>query len=93
MAKTAAALHILVKEEALANELLAKLEKGASFQQLAKKHSTCPSGRNGGNLGEFRQGQMVPAFDKAVFTCPLIKPFGPVKTAFGYHIIKVLYRS
>ncbi|WP_033793085.1 peptidylprolyl isomerase PpiC [Pantoea septica] len=93
MAKTAAALHILVKEEALANELLAKLEKGASFQQLAKKHSTCPSGRNGGDLGEFRQGQMVPAFDKAVFTCPLIKPFGPVKTTFGYHIIKVLYRS
>ena len=93
MAKTAAALHILVKEEALANELLAKLEKGASFQQLAKKHSTCPSGRNGGDLGEFRQGQMVPAFDKAVFTCPLIKPFGPVKTAFGYHIIKVRYRS
>jgi len=93
MAKTAAALHILVKEEALANELLAKLEKGASFQQLAKKHSICPSGRNGGDLGEFRQGQMVPAFDKAVFTCPLIKPFGPVKTAFGYHIIKVLYRS
>lgn len=93
MAKTAAALHILVKEEALANELLAKLEKGASFQQLAKKHSTCPSGRNGGDLGEFRQGQMVPAFDKEVFTCPLIKPFGPVKTAFGYHIIKVLYRS
>lgn len=93
MAKTAAALHILVKEEALANELLAKLEKGASFQQLAKKHSTCPSGRNGGDLGEFRQGQIVPAFDKAVFTCPLIKPFGPVKTAFGYHIIKVLYRS
>lgn len=93
MAKTAAALHILVKEEALANALLAKLEKGASFQQLAKKHSTCPSGRNGGDLGEFRQGQMVPAFDKVVFTCPLIKPYGPVKTAFGYHIIKVLYRS
>ena len=93
MAKTAAALHILVKEEALAHELLAKLEKGASFQQLAKKHSTCPSGRNGGDLGACRQGQMVPAFDKAVFTCPLLKPFGPVKTAFGYHIIKVLYRS
>jgi peptidyl-prolyl cis-trans isomerase C len=93
MAKTAAALHILVKEEALAKELLAKLEKGENFQQLAKKHSTCPSGRNGGDLGEFRQGQMVPAFDKAVFTCPLLKPYGPVKTAFGYHIIKVIYRN
>ncbi|NIF24571.1 MULTISPECIES: peptidylprolyl isomerase PpiC [Pantoea] len=93
MAKTAAALHILVKEEAQANDLLAQLAKGANFQELAKKHSTCPSGRNGGDLGEFRQGQMVPAFDKAVFTCPLITPFGPVKTAFGYHIIKVLYRN
>lgn len=93
MAKTAAALHILVKEEALAKNLLAQLEKGSNFQQLAKKYSTCPSGRNGGDLGEFRQGQMVAAFDKAVFTCPLLKPYGPVKTAFGYHIIKVLYRS
>ncbi len=89
----AAALHILVKEEALANDLLAQLGKGASFQQLAKKNSICPSGCNGGDLGEFRQGQMVPVFNKAVLTYPLLKPFGPVKTAFGYHIIKVLYRS
>jgi peptidyl-prolyl cis-trans isomerase C len=93
MAKTAAALHILVKEEAQAKSLLAQLEKGGNFQQLAKKHSTCPSGRNGGDLGEFRQGQMVPAFDKAVFSCPLLEPYGPVKTAFGYHIIKVLWRN
>ncbi|NYS31858.1 MULTISPECIES: peptidylprolyl isomerase PpiC [unclassified Pantoea] len=93
MAKTAAALHILVKEEALAKEILAKLTKGGNFQELAKKHSTCPSGRKGGDLGEFRQGQMVPAFDKAVFTCPLLTPYGPVKTGFGYHIIKVLYRN
>lgn len=93
MAKTASALHILVKEEKQALALLAQLEKGANFQQLAKKHSTCPSGRNGGGLGEFRQGQMVPAFDKVAFTCPLLHPVGPVKTSFGYHIIKVLYRS
>ena len=93
MAKTAAALHILVKDKSQADRLLAELAKGASFQQLAKKHSTCPSGRNGGDLGEFRQGQMVPAFDKAAFSCPLLQPYGPVKTAFGYHIIKVLYRK
>lgn len=93
MAKTASALHILVKEEKQALALLAQLEKGANFQQLAKKHSTCPSGRNGGDLGEFRKGQMVAAFDKVVFTCPLLQPVGPVKTSFGYHIIKVLYRS
>ncbi|CCF11677.1 peptidylprolyl isomerase PpiC [Pantoea ananatis] len=93
MAKTAAALHILVKHEAQAIALLEKLQKGENFQQLARKHSVCPSGRNGGDLGEFRRGKMVATFDKAAFTCPLLQPFGPVKTAFGYHIIKVLYRN
>ncbi|WP_241574330.1 peptidylprolyl isomerase PpiC [Rosenbergiella nectarea] len=93
MAKTAAALHILVKQKAQAEKLLADLEQGAHFQTLAKKHSTCPSGKQGGDLGEFRRGQMVPAFDKAVFSCPLLTPYGPVKTAFGYHIIKVLWRN
>lgn len=93
MAKTASALHILVDTEQQANDLLDQLAQGADFQQLAKKHSTCPSKRDGGNLGEFRQGDMVPPFDKAVFSCELLKPVGPVKTQFGYHIIKVLYRN
>ncbi|KAA8996474.1 peptidylprolyl isomerase [Affinibrenneria salicis] len=93
MAKTASALHILVDNEQKAKDILQQLQQGADFQQLAKKHSTCPSKRDGGNLGEFRQGDMVPAFDKAVFSCELLKPFGPVKTQFGYHIIKVLYRN
>ncbi|MBY5922229.1 peptidylprolyl isomerase PpiC [Ferrimonas balearica] len=93
MAKTASALHILVKHEAKAQELLKQLEKGANFQTLAKKHSTCPSGKKGGHLGEFRKGDMVPTFDKAVFTGPILKPIGPVKTKFGFHIIKVLYRT
>ena len=92
MAKTAAALHILVKTEKLAQEIMTKLEKGSSFDHLAKRYSKCPSGRNGGDLGEFNQGVMVGPFDKAVFSCPLLKPYGPVKTKFGYHIIKVLYR-
>ncbi len=70
MAKTAAALHILVKEEALAKEILTKLEKGGSFQQLAKKHSTCPSGKNGGDLGS----------SVRVRWCPhLIKRFSPAR--------------
>ena len=60
MAKTAAALHILVKEEKLALDLLEQLKNGADFGKLAKKHSICPSGKRGGDLGEFRQGQMVP---------------------------------
>lgn len=67
MAKTAAALHILVKEEKLALDLLEQIKNGADFGKLAKKHSICPSGKRGGDLGEFRQGQMVPAFDKVVF--------------------------
>lgn len=92
MARVAAALHILVKTEEKALDILAKLEKGAKFDQLARRFSTCPSGRNGGNLGEFARGAMVGPFDKAVFSCPLLKPWGPVKTRFGYHIIKVLYR-
>ena len=82
MAKTAAALHILVKEEKLAQDLLEQIKNGA-----------CPSGKRGGDLGEFRQGQMVPAFDKVVFSCPVLEPTGPLHTQFGYHIIKVLYRN
>ena len=56
MAKSAAALHILVKEEKLAHDILAKLERGVSFDHLAKRYSKCPSGRHGGDLGEFQQG-------------------------------------
>lgn len=93
MAKTAAALHILVKEEQQALELLEQIKNGADFGKLAKKHSICPSGKRGGDLGEFRQGQMVPAFDKVVFSCPVLEPVGPLHTQFGYHIIKVLYRN
>ena len=73
MAKTAAALHILVKEEKLALDLLEQIKNGADFGKLAKKHSICPSGKRGGDLGEFRQGQMVPAFDKVVFSCPVLE--------------------
>ena len=83
MAKTAAALHILVKEEKLALDLLEQLKNGADFGKLAKKHSICPSGKRGGDLGEFRQGQMVPAFDKVVFSCPELEPTGPLHTQFG----------
>ena len=57
MAKTAAAMHILVKEEKLALDLLEQIKNGADFEKLAKKHSTCPSGKKGGHLGEFKQGR------------------------------------
>lgn len=90
---TASALHILVKTEKQAQELLIQLNKGKDFATLAKRHSTCPSGKKGGDLGEFKRGQMVKAFDDVVFKKDLLKVHGPVKTRFGYHLIKTLYRS
>ena len=95
MAKSASALHILVKTEREANEVLKKLQSGGDFSSLAKKHSTCPSKHKGGDLGEFRKGDMVKPFDQAVFTeGSEKKPFvGPIKTRFGYHLIKVLYKD
>lgn len=90
---TASACHILVKTKAEAESLKSKLDAGADFHKLAKQYSTCPSGKKGGDLGEFRKGDMVPAFDKAVFSGLLYKIQGPVKTQFGFHLIKVLYRS
>ncbi|ODQ00242.1 MULTISPECIES: peptidylprolyl isomerase PpiC [Salinivibrio] len=93
MAKKAAALHILVKDKTQATTILAQLKQGANFQALAKKYSQCPSGKRGGDLGEFRRGDMAPSFDKAVFNGELLRPLGPIKTKFGWHIIKVLYRN
>ncbi len=89
----ACALHILVKTEDEAKVLKRQLDKGANFNQLAKKYSLCPSGKRGGDLGEFAPGQMVKAFDKVVFNQPILQVHGPVKTRFGYHLIKTLYRS
>ncbi|ATC96835.1 peptidylprolyl isomerase PpiC [Pseudoalteromonas tunicata] len=92
MANTAHALHILVKHKEQADDIIAQLKKGAKFQTLAKKFSSCPSGKNGGDLGEFKRGQMVPQFDKVVFSCEVLEP-QLVKTRFGWHVIKVLYRT
>jgi len=89
----ASAVHILVDTQKEAEKLKQQLAKGASFGDLAKKHSTCPSGKKGGNLGEFTPGQMVKAFDNVVFKKPILEVHGPVKTQFGYHLIKTLYRS
>ncbi|WP_283789640.1 peptidylprolyl isomerase [Bermanella sp. WJH001] len=89
----ASACHILVKDNALAEKLKERLAKGEDFATLAKKFSTCPSKKNGGNLGEFQKGDMVKAFDEVVFKRPILKVHGPIKTQFGYHLIKTLYRS
>ena len=85
------ASHILVKEEELANKLLADIKEGKiSFEDCAKENSTCPSGKSGGALGAFGRGQMVPEFEEAAFSMnPGDVSEAPIKTQFGYHIIKV----
>mgnify|MGYP001575777825 CR=1 FL=1 len=90
---TASASHILVSSQAECEKLKKEIEGGASFADMAKKHSSCPSSRQGGALGEFGPGQMVPEFDKVVFTGEVGKVLGPVKTQFGYHLIQVTKRS
>jgi len=92
MAK-ASARHILVKTEAECENLKKQIEGGADFAEIARKHSLCPSGQQGGNLGEFGQGMMVPEFDKVVFSASVGQVHGPVKTAFGYHLIEITKRT
>ena len=89
----ARARHILVATEAECLDLKTKLENGAEFESLAKQHSTCPSGRSGGDLGEFGPGQMVAEFDQVVFNEEVGKVHGPVKTQFGYHLLEITSRS
>ncbi len=86
----ASASHILVESEAKALELKQQIADGASFAELAKKHSSCPSGQGGGSLGEFGKGDMVPEFDAVIFSdLPIGQVSDPVKTQFGYHLIEV----
>jgi|TARA_B100001093_G_scaffold269245_1_gene257407 peptidyl-prolyl cis-trans isomerase C len=92
MAK-ASARHILVQTEAECIDLKEKISKGSDFADLAKDHSKCPSGQKGGDLGEFGPGQMVPEFDKVVFSADVGSVEGPVKTQFGYHLLEVTSRS
>ncbi len=90
---TARARHILVKTQAECEKLKTDIEGGADFAELAKKHSQCPSGRSGGDLGEFGPGQMVAEFDTVVFSAPVNKVQGPVKTQFGFHLIEITKRG
>lgn len=89
--ETVNASHILVESEELALELLGRIKSGEmTFEDAARQHSTCPSGQNGGNLGDFGKGQMVPEFDVAVFAMEVGEISDtPVKTQFGYHLIKL----
>lgn len=92
MAK-ASARHILVSTEEKCQELKSEIEGGADFAEVAKQHSTCPSGKAGGALGEFSRGQMVKEFDDVVFNDELNTVHGPVKTQFGYHLLEITSRT
>lgn len=87
--KSVKASHILVYSKAEADAIKAKIDKGASFEDMAKQYSKCPSGENGGDLGYFGRGQMVKEFEFAAFDLPVGQVSDPVRTEFGWHIIKV----
>lgn len=87
---TVHAKHILVADEADCIRLLEMIKTGEkTFEDAAKESSTCPSGQKGGDLGAFGRGQMVKEFEDAAFAAELHEVVGPVKTQFGYHLIKV----
>jgi len=82
------ASHILVNKHSQAQELYEDLKAGESFEQLARQHSSCSSKKKGGNLGEFSKGDMVPEFWNACTKLKIGEISQPIKTQFGYHIIK-----
>ena len=89
MASRITASHILVEKQSQALRIMDELRNGAKFEDMAKKYSTCPSGKRGGNLGPFGKGQMVKPFETAAFGLDVGETkTEPVKTQFGYHIIK-----
>ena len=89
----ATARHILVDSEAKGEELKKAIEGGQDFAEVAKQHSSCPSGRNGGDLGSFGPGQMVPEFDAVIWKEAVGDVHGPVQTSFGYHLIEIVSRD
>ena len=92
MAK-ARARHILVDSNEKCEELKKDILDGGDFAEMARTHSSCPSSREGGDLGEFGPGQMVKEFDDVVFTGELNTVHGPVKTQFGYHLLETTERT
>lgn len=90
---TASARHILVSTAEECADLKEQIEAGADFADVARQHSQCPSGRRGGELGEFGRGQMVVEFEEVVFSAAVGEVQGPVRTQFGYHLIEVTARN
>ena len=85
---TVKARHILVDQEFQAKDIIKKLEEGKTFEEMAQKFSKCPSGKRGGDLGEFGRGKMVPNFEQAAFALQPGEVSPPVRTQFGFHLIQ-----
>lgn len=90
---TATARHILVDTEEQCQALKDEIADGADLADVARQHSSCPSGSSGGDLGEFGPGMMVKEFDNVVFSADVNTVQGPVKTQFGYHLLEVTSRK
>ena len=82
------ASHILVKDQGKAEEIYKRVKNGESFASLAHRYSTCPSKEKGGDLGWFKEGQMVPPFENAVRKMSTGSISRPVRPQFGWHVIK-----
>lgn len=91
--RSASARHILVTTREECDNLKSQIEAGADFAEVAKNNSQCPSGQQGGALGEFQPGQMVKEFDQVVFNDEIGIVHGPVQTQFGFHLIEITERS
>lgn len=87
--RTVRASHILVDDENQAWAIKTRITEGEDFAKLAKEYSKCPSKDKGGDLGYFNRGQMVPEFENAAFSTPIGEVSDPVKTRYGWHLIKV----
>lgn len=89
MATYVRASHLLVKTEEEAAKLREEILAGKDFAEVAAQVSLCPSGRDGGDLGFFGKGQMVREFEDACFSMEVGEISNPIKTQFGYHLIKL----
>ena len=89
----ARARHILVNSEQECADIKQQIADGADFADMAKQHSSCPSGARGGDLGEFGPGMMVPEFDRVVFNDAVGVVHGPVQTQFGFHLLEITSRT
>ncbi|MEI8377458.1 MAG: peptidylprolyl isomerase [bacterium] len=87
--KEVRACHILVKTKAQAEQIKQEIENGRNFAAVAQEYSICPSASEGGDLGYFSRGMMVPPFEKAAFSLPVGEVSQPVETEFGWHLILI----